>query len=119
MWGGKNLVSVFDSLSGEYKLVKKMTLKNITHHLTSLDYNDYTQKILVGTLNEKVQILSADKDNDKIEVLKLRDNPAGHFLLEYENRSAVFDLKFTEKDGSKWIVLWNNGFYLCDLEQNR
>lgn len=100
------MVSIFDSISGEYKLLKSMNLKNIAHHLTSIDYNDTTRKILITTLNEKIQVHSIDPENKEVGIIKLRDHPAGHFLLEYdENRSAVFDIKFSEKDGSKCIVL--------------
>mmetsp|Transcript_4850 Transcript_4850/g.4597 ORF Transcript_4850/g.4597 Transcript_4850/m.4597 type:complete len:130 (+) Transcript_4850:146-535(+) len=85
--GGKEHLSVFDSISGEYKLKKTAKLKNIAHHLTSLDYNDYSQKILVTTLNEKVQVHNLNLEEEDVSIMKLRDNPAGHFLLEYdENR---------------------------------
>ncbi|CAI2383994.1 unnamed protein product [Moneuplotes crassus] len=118
--GGRNYLSVFDSITGEYQLKKSCKLSNIAHHLTSIDYNDYSQKILVTTLNEKVQIHNLELDVEEASYMKLKECPAGHFLLEYDdNRCAVFDTKFSEKDGSKCIVLLNNGFSICDLEENK
>lgn len=86
--------------------------------MTAIDYSDSTQKILVTTLNEKIQVHSIDPEVTKHEVIKIKDNPSGHFLLEYdENRCAVFDIKYSESDGSRFIVLANNGFHLCDVEK--
>lgn len=112
------MLSVFDSKEGEYKLHKSIKLRNIAHHLTAIDYNDNTQKMLVTTLNEKVQLHSIDPEVSAFETIKIKDNPSGHFLLEYDdNRCGVFDVKYSENDGSKFIVLANNGFHLCDVEK--
>lgn len=116
--GGKKYLSVFDCMDDQYKLKKTIKLKNMAHHMTAVDYNEYTQKMIVTTLNEKVQMHSIDPEQPRVDILKVKDNPSGHFLLEYDdNRCAVFDAKYSEKNGSKFLVLANNGFHLCDVER--
>jgi hypothetical protein len=112
------MMSVMDSKSGEYKVHKSMKLRNIAHHITAIDYNDSNEKILVTTLNEKIQVHSIDPEVTKHDVIKIKDSPSGHFLLEYDdNRSAVFGIKYCETNGSKCIVLCNDGFHLVDVEK--
>lgn len=88
-------MSVFDSKKGDYELVKTVKLKQIQHHLTSVDYSDATQKVIVSTLSEKIQIHSIDPEVNQIEKIKLRESPSGHFLLEAdENKCSVFSVKY-------------------------
>jgi hypothetical protein len=110
-------LSVFDSKKGDYELVKSVKLKQIQHHLTSVDYSDATQKIIVSTLNEKIQLHSVDPEVSQTEKFKLRERPSGHFLFEAdENKCSVFSVKYCERDGSRFVASTNTGFDLCDVE---
>lgn len=111
---GSNLARY--SNSTDPKPYKSIKLKKIAHHLTAIDYNSNTQKILVGTLNEKVQLHSIDPEVSKYDIVKIRDAPSGHFLLDGSSKCGVFDVKYSEKDGSKFFAVDNNGFVHCDIE---
>ena len=81
IWGGSNTLSVFDLENDDFKLHKKVKLKNIEHHLTSLDYNDQTQKVLVTTLNEKIQLHSIDPEVKKSVTIKVQEKESILFLF--------------------------------------
>lgn len=73
----------------------------------------------MSTLNERVQLHSINPEVSKFDIIKIKATPAGNFLLDNSNKCGVFDLKFSESDGSKFIAGWNNGFVLCDIETQK
>ena len=65
---------------------KTLKLRNIAHHVTSIDYNENLGKILISTLNEKVQMHSVDPEVTKFDTIKIKKGNSGHFLLEPKNK---------------------------------
>ena len=79
--GGSHTFSVYNLEYDDFKLHKNVKLKNIEHHLTSLDYNDYTQKVLLATLNEKIQLHSIDPEVKKSITIKMQEKESVLFLF--------------------------------------
>lgn len=65
---------------------KSIELSKIFHHATALDYNQNSEKILVSTLNEKIQIHSINSEVKDYDVIKIKEEASGHFLLESNNK---------------------------------
>lgn len=79
--GGSHALSVFDLDNGDFALHKRVKLKSIEHHITSLDYNDQIQKVLVTTLNEKIQLHSIDPEVTKHTTIKVQEKESVLFLF--------------------------------------
>ncbi len=78
---GSNNLSVFDMTDNEFKQKKKVKLRHIEHHVTSLDFNDQSQKVLVTTLNEKIQLHSIDPEETKSVTIKVQEKESVLYLL--------------------------------------
>ena len=73
------------------------------------------------TLNEKIQLHSIDPEISDYDIIRIKDTPyCGMFLLDdISSKCGVFDVKFSELNGSKFLVTWNNDFMLCDVETQK